>query len=225
MKDVTSDNFGILIAYVAPGATALYGLSFFSPVVAQWLGASPILAPTVAGLLYVTVASVVAGVTVSTVRWMVVDRLHALTGLRRPDFNYASLSQSTAAFDRLVRHHYDYYKFHANMLVALVFAYVSRRMKLGMFTAPVGMADVGFVLLLVVFAVGSRNTLRNYYDRMKALLGNANGAVSVRRPRPAKATRDLRWRWLTTSWTAVARVLGQRPSADAPTPDRSCEAE
>lgn len=223
MKDVTSDNFGILIAYVAPGATALCGLSFFSPVVAQWLGASPILAPTVAGFLYVTVASVVAGVTVSTVRWMVIDTLHALTGIRRPDFNYAGLSQSTAAFDRLVRHHYDYYKFHANMLVALVFAYVSRRMKLGLFTAPLGLGDVGCALLVVVFAVGSRDTLRNYYGRMNALLGNTRN--TARRPPPARASRDLRWRWLITAWSAAARVLGRRPSADAPTPDKSCEAE
>lgn len=173
MKDVSSTNFGILVSYVVPGVTAVWGVGYFSPAVRQWFGASPLFAPTVGGFLYATLAAVAAGVTVSTVRWMVVDRLHGWTGLRRPPFDYAKLQENLAAFDLLVRHHYEYYKFHANMLTALVFTCVARRVSVGFFTAPIGVEDLGFLLLAIVFLAGSRNTLRNYYTRVEMLLGDS----------------------------------------------------
>jgi hypothetical protein len=37
MRDVTGQNFGLLIAYVLPGLTALWGVSFFSDTVRSWL--------------------------------------------------------------------------------------------------------------------------------------------------------------------------------------------
>ena len=73
MRDVTNNNFGLLIAYVLPGLTALWGAAHFSPTLRFWLAASPSELPTVGGFLYVTLGSVAAGMTVSTVRWLIVD--------------------------------------------------------------------------------------------------------------------------------------------------------
>lgn len=112
MRDVTGQNFGLLIAYVLPGLTALWGVSFFSATVRGWLNGPGSEQPTVGGFLYVTIASIAAGLTVSTVRWMTVDQLHEATGLRRPPFDYTRLQANLEGFDLLVRHHYDYYKFH-----------------------------------------------------------------------------------------------------------------
>lgn len=178
MKDVSTSNFGILISYVVPGATVLWGASYVSPVVSSWLGGSSLLAPTVGGFLYATLAAVAAGVTVSTVRWMVVDKVHQWTGLRRPDFDYAVLAERTAGFDLLVRHHYEYYKFHSNMLIALVFTAIARRVSLGFWDAPVDAVDLGLTLLAVVFFMGSRNTLHNYYARVRQLLGEKRWPVA-----------------------------------------------
>ena len=75
MKELSVANFGILIAYVLPGFTALWGVSYFSETVQVWLGSSAGDAPTVGGFLYVTLAAVGAGMTVSTVRWMIVDTI------------------------------------------------------------------------------------------------------------------------------------------------------
>ena len=157
MKELSVANFGILIAYLLPGVTALWGLSYWSPTVQAWLGTETTTTnPTVAGFLYVTLAAIAAGLIVSAVRSMTVDTVHKWTQLTRPEFNYADLANKIAGFDVLVRHHYDYYKFHGNMLVAVVFAYAARRASLGWFTLPVGWFDLGVLGLAATYEVHSQ---------------------------------------------------------------------
>src|SRR5581483_12018904 len=118
-KDASVNDFGLLIAYVLPGFTAIWGLSFLSPSLRQWLGSSQAEAATLAGFLYATVASIIAGMTVSTIRWLLLDALHHRTGIRPPAWDFYQLRDSAAAFDTLVNIHYKYYQFNANMLVSL----------------------------------------------------------------------------------------------------------
>jgi len=172
VNHVTRNNFGLLIAYVLPGVTALWGVSYFSPIVASWLGAAPTDAPTVGAFLYVSIAAVMAGMTVSTVRWLLVDTIHHWTGIGRPDFDYARLEQNIRAFDLLVRHHYIYYKFHSNMLISVAFAYFARRTAAGFWSMPINGTDVACLLLGLVLFLGSRNNLRNYYRRVEMSLGS-----------------------------------------------------
>ena len=73
MQAVSNDNFGPLIAYLVPGATVLVGLSNFSMTLRSWLGNTPSDAPSIGGFLYLTVASIAAGMTVSALRWVAVD--------------------------------------------------------------------------------------------------------------------------------------------------------
>jgi len=70
---LSNDNFGPLIAYLVPGTIVLLGLSQFSPAVRVWFAATPADAPTVGGFLYLTLASLAAGMTVSALRWALVD--------------------------------------------------------------------------------------------------------------------------------------------------------
>ena len=152
-------NFGLLIGFLLPGFTVLWGLSYFSETVNHWLIGSST-TPTVGGFMYVPLASVAAGVTVSTVRWAVIDTIHRWTGLCRPEWDFSRLQNNVAAFNVLNEIHYKYYLFHGNHLVAMVFVYLARRIHLGFFTAPCGWSDVGFLTLSVVLFVGSRDTLR-----------------------------------------------------------------
>jgi hypothetical protein len=108
MQDVTRSNFGLLIAYVLPGFTLLWGVGSISPAVHAWLGAPAAEGPTIGGFLYATLASVTAGMTVSTVRWLVIDSIHHHTGLRRPRWNFATLHLNVTAFDVMVENHYRY---------------------------------------------------------------------------------------------------------------------
>jgi hypothetical protein len=169
MESVTNANFGPLIAYLVPGATVLVGFSQFSPVLRTWLGAAPAEAPTIGGFLYLTVASIAAGMTVSAVRWALIDTLHSVTGLRLPPLNFSRLGQNVEAFGLLIEIHYRHYQAYSNNLVATAIAYACYRVKLGGIW-PLGRLDLAFVVLELIFLIASRDTLRKYYTRSRQLL-------------------------------------------------------
>jgi hypothetical protein len=175
MKDVSPGNFGVLIAFVLPGFVVLWGMSYFSPTVRLWLS-GPNTTPTVGGFMFGTLASVAAGVTVSTVRWLVIDKIHHWTGIRQPPWNFSQLGRNVDAYNVLNDIHYKFYQGHSNGLIALIFVFVARRTHQGFFTAPVGWFDLGLALLSVVLFVGSRDMLRKYYTRVSQLLGTLQSA-------------------------------------------------
>jgi hypothetical protein len=113
IKESSLESFGLLIAYVLPGVIALLGVSYFSDPVRSWLGSSAADAPTVGGFLYVTLASIAAGLTASTVRWLIVDTLHHWTGIRQPRWDFSRLQANVGAFDVLIEIHYKFYQFYA----------------------------------------------------------------------------------------------------------------
>ena len=82
----TTLRIGLVIAWVA------VAIAFIAAVIVLIYG----------GFLYITIASVSAGLIVSTVRWAVVDALHALTGIRQPSWDFASLRDNVAAYDKLI---------------------------------------------------------------------------------------------------------------------------
>ncbi len=163
---MTSENFGLLIAYVLPGFILLWSLAPYSATVTSWLGQATGDQPTVGGFLYVTLASVGLGQLVSTLRWLLIDSLHHITGIRQPQFDFSNLRNAVDAFNRLIEIHYRYYQWHANSLVALLFA------------APLHWHSQGFrisellilIVTMVVLFLGSRDTLSKYYRRVDALL-------------------------------------------------------
>ena len=170
MKEVSSANFGLLVAYLVPGFALLWGIRAFSETVQSWLGTGTGAGPTVGGFLYVTIGAVGAGMLVSLVRWAVVDQVHQRTGLRHPGWDFSQLQSKLPAFNAPVELHYRYYQFYANMLVALSAVYLLQRLAGGL---AIGLtwrdaACVGFGSLL--FA-GSRDALRKYYERVGRLLG------------------------------------------------------
>ena len=169
MQTVSNDNFGPLIAYLVPGATALWGFSLFSPTLAGWFAATPGNAPTISGFLYLTLASLAVGMTITAVRWAIVDQLHALTGLRPPKLDFSRLASKVDAFSLLIDIHYRHYQFYANMFVAAGVAYLGHRIRIGTLW-HVDLIDPGFALLEAVFFLTSRDTLRKYHQRTQQLL-------------------------------------------------------
>jgi len=170
VNEESSGNFGLLVAYLIPGATVLLGLSLFSPQLAGLFAATPANAPSIGGFLYLTVASLAAGMTVSAVRWLIVDTVHSLSGVPLPALDFSKLGANVEAFSLLINIHYRFYQFHANMAVAGLIAYVSYRAHVGLHGSW-GWPDVGVAALEVVFFVTSRDNLRKYYGRAASLLG------------------------------------------------------
>jgi len=171
MTTLSNQNFGLIIAHLVPGFIALWGLQDVSPAVRLWLSvsASAEQLPTVGGFFYVTLASLAMGMTLSGIRWCVIDTLHHYTGKPRPKWDDTKLQDKLAAFDLLVQHHYHYYQFYANSLVALIVGYAGHRYSHG-FDLFNGHLEIALIILTGVFWATSRNNLHRYYTRVTKLM-------------------------------------------------------
>lgn len=174
MADLTSKNFGLMIAYVIPGLIVLWGISFFSPELRELLLAVSPDSPTIGGFLYITLAAVAAGVTVSAVRWALLDTLHHLTGLPAPAWDFSELPQKLPAFEAVAEDHYRYYQFYANSCVATALTYLCWRWSPEIAVDFPSRIDVAIVFLEIIFLAGSRDTLNKYYCRVAQLLGSSS---------------------------------------------------
>lgn len=168
MRDVSSQNFGLLMAFILPGFTVVWGVSHVSADVALWLGTTPTEAPTVGGFLYVTIASVAAGLTVSTIRWAIIDPIHHLFGIKQPAWNFSQLATKVTAFTTLIEIHYRFYQWYSNMLIAMPIAFVLRWSKIGFNWTEM----VIVVLVEALFFAASRDTISKYYLRVDAILSD-----------------------------------------------------
>ena len=181
MQSVSKDTFGPLIAYLVPGAVALLGLSPFIPAVKTWFAATPGDAPTIGGFLYLTVASLAVGMTVSAIRWAIVDSIHARTGLTPPPLDFSRLGSNVEAMELLIEIHYRHYLFFANMLIASAIAWIGYRTRNG-WSQPFGVIDLVFLVLEPIFLAASRDTLRRYYFRCAQVFPTQARTSSTRAP-------------------------------------------
>jgi hypothetical protein len=165
MKEITDKNFGVIIAFWLPGFLLLWGLSYSSHDVAAWLvKANTPEAPTVAGFLYATVASLALGLLVSAIRWCCFDWFLS-RGL--PDINFAKLKDKDifVAFNGLVENHYRYYQYYSNTLVAIIVGFsVYAYNEQATFPLWCIIIVIGFILLLA-----SRDSLKKYRERAAEL--------------------------------------------------------
>jgi hypothetical protein len=173
MSELSGKNFGIIIAYVLPGFVTLWGVSHYSPTVESWLTTTSSGSPTVAGFMYVTLASLGAGLTVSAVRWCLLDSVHHATGIEPPPWEFANLDDRLQGFLALVENHYRYYQFYGNTFVAMAIAYRVRLAWLRSSPWQEGWWTVAFMVLEAILLAGSRDALRKYYSRAARLLRNS----------------------------------------------------
>lgn len=172
MNEVSVKNFGIMIAFVIPGFVTLWGVGRIFPSVGHWLQTSADSVPTVAGFMYLMLSSMAAGLTVSAIRWGVIDVAHHATGLEPPPWNFADLDERLPAFLALVENHYRYYQFYANMSVAMAIGYGAYlASEPDQFCNSVGQ-HLMFVVLELIFVAASRDTLEKYYVRVAQLFSS-----------------------------------------------------
>jgi hypothetical protein len=162
-QEVSDTTFGLFIAYVLPGLTVLYGSTLLGSGLGGWASLGDTPEPSVGQLLLILVQALAVGLTVSTVRWLVLDTLHHKTGVQPTNWDFAALEDGVAAFELLIHIHYRYYKFHANMVTALVLSYAAGGYALGW-------RGIAYGGLIVLFFLGSRDSLRKYYTRSSQLL-------------------------------------------------------
>src|SRR5688572_26532062 len=102
----SSRQFGLMIAYVLPGFIGLAGLAPIVPLFAEWLRPLGQADLGIGPPLYAVLAAMAIGSILSCFRWILLDRLHQRTGLRRPDWNDRQLDQVLGGFDYLVQSHF-----------------------------------------------------------------------------------------------------------------------
>lgn len=170
MTDFSGKHFGLLIAYVLPGFIAIWGAQPLSPMITNWLSVTPALPAGLAAVVFVGMASVAAGMTVSAARWLVVDSAHAWTGLPRPQWDDAALPEKLEAFEAIVEAHYRYYQFYANMLISSLFT-LGVALSTGQVWAGSQPHLMAILVIDLIFVLMSRDTLRKYYRRSVRLLG------------------------------------------------------
>jgi hypothetical protein len=166
--DTVHRNFGLVIAFVIPGLVALWGLSYFSPTLSNWLSLTPGREPTIGSFLHVALGSLAVGLIVSAVRWALIDTLHHKTGVPCPAFDFSKLQVNLEAFVLSVEWYYRYYQFYSNMAVSIACLAVSR-------AASGAAQDVyeltGVAVLEAILIAASRDSLTRYYLRVSNLLG------------------------------------------------------
>jgi hypothetical protein len=172
VTEASTLNFGLLIAYVLPGVVTVAGLSRFSDTARSWFSASSAGAPTVGGFLFLTLASVAAGLTVSAIRWLALDWIHHHTGVRKPNWNFSALQPNFMAFEGVVENHYRYYQGYGNMLVALIIAAFTQWPKWSALFEHPWQAVLSALILISLFFVASRDSLAKYYARSSQLLSS-----------------------------------------------------
>lgn len=176
MKEVSKQNFGLVIAYLLPGLVVLWGVSFFSDTVRMWLTTREEVSPTVAGFLYVTLAAFTAGLTLGAIRTVTIDVLHHHTGVPKPEWDFSEFQAKFWAFNQLVESHYCLYQFYAHMSLALPASVAARSLAQGEWKDwP---TIVGCLVLEAVFLGVSRGTLKTHYARVTDLLGTEEVTLS-----------------------------------------------
>jgi hypothetical protein len=174
VQTVSNDNFGPLVAYLVPGATVLLGLRPYFPVLQSWFASTPPDAPTIGSFLYLTVASLAAGMTISAIRWIIIDHLHAATGLKPPNLDFSKLADRVEGFSLLIEIHYRHFLYYSNMAVAIAIGYAAYRFSGE--APPIGWFDAGILTLEIVFYWTSRDTMAKYLRRSQQLLGTSASA-------------------------------------------------
>jgi hypothetical protein len=179
MKEVSQKNLGPLIAYVVPGIVLLWGVSDHSSTVKMWLTATDGASPSVAGFLYVTLASLAGGLTLNAVRSVTLDVFHHRTGIRPPELDFSNFQAKFWAFNQLVESHWRYYQFYSHMFLAVAFS-----ITIQLLTAPWGgprWFGVLFASLELMLLLSARETLARYYSSASLLLGTLDERPDCRR--------------------------------------------
>ncbi len=176
MKNVLGvSSFGQTIAFLVPGFVVLLGGSYHSSTIKAWLKIGEG-APAVSGFLFAALASIAAGMAISAVRRLVIDKFIAtIFRADKGDLDFAGLSSNVTAFQFVNENHYRYYQYYANMLLAVIIAYVARLT--GLCAAGKLAWDTRETLLLlaiiaveIVLGFGAWDARRKFYQHARSIL-------------------------------------------------------
>lgn len=146
----------------------MLGLAYRADWIRSLLGQAESETVTLAGVLLLTVFSVFAGLFASTVRWLLVDTAHHRLGVHHGRWDFKAIENRVDGFQLLLESHYRYYQFYGNSLIAMPLFFVLRWSASGFRLFEF----FGLALILCLFWIASRDSLKKYYNRTESLLNN-----------------------------------------------------
>ena len=172
-QDHLTKSFGLIIAFIVPGMIGLYAASFPVPGLRDWFGVASSQPPTVGGFLFVNVAAAGAGVFLSGLRWLVLEKWYwgwlYSENDRGGSVSIAERSRSELVYQNLVAQFYDFYLFYANTLFALILLYAAWA-----FTEEphwgLAWAGVALAVAICVLERSARNSFERFHARRANLL-------------------------------------------------------
>jgi hypothetical protein len=173
MTDITSTSFGLIVAFLLPGLTALMSLTFWSISVRRLFQAFLSAEANVGLFLLVVLTALTMGLLITVVRWVVFECWLCRSYKLQPG-DYVSLGQKDRleAYRAAVDEHYRYHQFWGGMTVALVMFYA------GWWHSVHSTLDclstlwslLVFLVLEVLMVVAAIVAYRNYVMRSKSIM-------------------------------------------------------
>jgi hypothetical protein len=175
----SSLDFGVVIAFVAPGFVAFKAASYHMPTARAWMDAASNKEQSVGVFLFVLLASLSMGLVVSGVRALAIDNL-----LRSPrilgrfvvpqiTFDWAQVDDKKLSILLTLRDSYfRHYQFYSNTLVALVFWTFSRAFATGPSLPWQQWALIGTGIIALLLS--ARDSFLRYSDSVNRALRNPN---------------------------------------------------
>lgn len=213
MRDLVSASFGLLIAFVLPGLTTLYGIRSWLPGLEEFVERSKGGEAGTAALVFVALMSVVLGLVVAVVRGFLLERM-LFSNHRLDDRAFVYLPGRTDAYQQMIDHHYRYHQFWGGMFVAVPILTVGNIGGFDWWTTAGALAVAGLLEWFLLW--GAKDSWIRYVTRATFLL---EGAPEPEEPpgRPEEA------RWSEAAPADYEDDLGEADlgEADLVDPDRA----
>lgn len=120
MKDVTSTSFGLIIAYIIPGLTFLWGLSLANEKLKSVFSTVMTIQSNAGLFLLIILASIAVSLLISPLRYLIFER-YLCKSKKIDRSHYAFLDENNySSFHALIDYHYRYHQFWGGMLIAMV---------------------------------------------------------------------------------------------------------
>lgn len=124
MKDVTSTTFGFLIAFLLPGMTGLYAISFWVKSLNEVFATFTTAESNVGLFLLVVLFAIAFGLQINLFRWVLFEKLICRsTRLDPEDFKKLGNESTLAAFRAAADEHYRYHQFWGSISIILPFLF------------------------------------------------------------------------------------------------------
>jgi hypothetical protein len=179
MTDVSSTTFGLIIAFLLPGISALFTLSFWIESLRSMFNTFVTSESNVGLFLSVVLFAIALGLQVNVVRWLVFEQwICRKTELEQEWFKSLSDGPTLLAFRAAVDEHYRYHQFWGSMTVVLPLFLLGSAQYLVPHPSNAFIVGYGIAAIAIILITGlaAKKAYLNYVGRAGQIMKGGNDA-------------------------------------------------